>query len=331
MEIAPHAQAVLLLTASLRRGAGADAVEPLTNSEWADFARWLREEGRRPEQLLTGEREGILAAWPGRAPDRARLAELLDRGAALALSLEKWLGAGLWILTRAEDRYPRRLKQRLGWSSPPVLFGCGDPGLLSAPALAVVGPRNAEAAGIEYAAEIGRRAAGEGLAVVSGGARGVDEAAMTGALEVEGTVVGVLADSLLRRSAEARWRPHLLAGNLTFVTPFHPEAAFLAGNAKGRNRYIYCLSDAAVVVGSGRAGGTFGGATENLRRGWVPVWVRHDPGAGSGTAALIEAGAHLLPEDPAEIDLASLGEAPIGGEDEDPGSGSGQMELFGQA
>ena len=177
------------------------------------------------------------------------------------------------------------------------------------------------------------------------------ETAMSGALHVEGTVVGVLADSLLRRTAEARYRPHIMSGDLTLVSPFHPEAESRAGHATGRNRCVYCLSDAAVVVCSGPEGGTWSGATENLRRGWVPLWVRRDPSAASGTAGLFAQGAGRLPDDVEGIDFTALvrgraeaehppadlppepagtaGEEPVRylAPEEDPG----QMDLFGGA
>ena len=54
-------------------------------------------------------------------------------------------------------------------------------------------------------------AAEDGESIVSGGARGVDETAMLGALEVEGTVIGILANGLLRACSSAKYRRHLWA------------------------------------------------------------------------------------------------------------------------
>ncbi len=41
-----------------------------------------------------------------------------------------------------------------------------------------------------------------------------------------------------------------------------------------RNKYIYSLADAAMVVHSGDSGGTWTGAKENLKKQWVPLWVK---------------------------------------------------------
>ncbi len=107
---------------------------------------------------------------------------------------------------------------------------------------------------------MGSQAALQGLSIISGGARGVDENAMVGALAQEGTVVGVLADSLLRAATSARFRPSLMNGNLALISPFNPEAGFDVGNAMARNKYIYCLADAAVVIAADKEqGGTWNG------------------------------------------------------------------------
>jgi hypothetical protein len=86
------------------------------------------------------------------------------------------------------------------------------------------------------------------------------------------------------------------------VSPFYPEAGFNAGNAMGRNRYIYTLADQALVIDSAlRSGGTWEGAVENLKHGWVPLYVR-TPGEGAGNAALVAEGALPFTLTPDSID-----------------------------
>ena len=229
-------------------------------------------------------------------------AELLGRGGALGLALERWQRAGLWVMTRSDPEYPRRLKERLGQESPPVLYGCGDKTLLNHGGIAVVGSRSASENDLAFTERLGSDAAGQGIAIVSGGARGVDQHAMLGAVGNAGVAVGVLADSLLRSATSAKYRKHVASGRLVLISPFNPEARFNVGNAMSRNRYIYCLSDAAVVIGSktGR-GGTWSGAIEDLEAGWVPLWVKRSPDAGSGNPELAARGARWLPEDPGAL------------------------------
>ena len=297
MSIGNQAQAVLLLTAHFGKPKKNEP-KPLSPTEWGRFAKWLKDHGISPEALLQQGSDDVLADWVDRTVTPERVKHLLARAGALGLAAERWERAGLWVLTRADPSYPARLKQRLRTDSPPVLFGCGRRSLLNQGGIAVVGSRHPSEQDLAFAGHLGGEVARQGLSVVSGGARGVDEAAMSGALEREGTAVGILSDSLLRAATSARYRKALMAGNLALVSSFNPEAGFDVGNAMARNKYVYCLADAAIVVtaSSGR-GGTWNGATENLRKGWVPLWVKRQPDPVSGNSELVKRGAKWLPDD----------------------------------
>jgi predicted Rossmann fold nucleotide-binding protein DprA/Smf involved in DNA uptake len=244
------------------------------------------------------------------------------------------------VLTRSDSEYPERLKKRLKLEAPPVLYGCGNRNLLDGRGIAVVGSRDASDDDLSFAAQLGADAASRGFSIVSGGARGVDEAAMLGALEREGTVVGVLADSLLRSATSAKYRKHLMSNDLVLVSPFNPEAGFSVGNAMARNCYIYCLADAAVVVTAGRdKGGTWNGAIGNLRSRWVPLWVRWHPDPRSGNADLVRRGAKWLPDDRSDLSVlfaagdsgfdkrAASGELPFGRSEPGALAGSDEPSL----
>ncbi len=73
---------------------------------------------------------------------------------------------------------------------------------------------------------------------------------MLGALVNNGNAIGVLSDGLFQKSISQTFRKYLSEGNLAFVSPYYPDAGFNVGNAMGRNKYIYCLSIAAIVVHS---------------------------------------------------------------------------------
>ena len=286
-----QAQAILLLTVSFGKS-GNTAAKPLSNKEWARFAVWLNRHDLQPSSLLKGSLDMLLSRWEDRTITLSRLENLLGRGGALGLVLEKWHRAGLWVLTRTDSEYPGRLRKRLKAESPPVLFGCGNKKLLEKGGIAVVGSRNAAEEDIAYTKNLGAAAAAQGYSIVSGGSRGVDQTAMFAALKSEGTVIGVLADSLLRSVTSAEYRKHLKASDLVLVSPFNPEARFHVGNAMARNRYIYSLADAAVVVSSTpNKGGTWHGAIEDLKAGWVPLWVKKSSTGNSGNSELLRRGA----------------------------------------
>ena len=295
MSLSANAQAVLLLTAYFNK-AGDTAVRPLTNKEWGKFALWLKDKGLRPESLLTGKIAELLVGWSDSKMSLDRLEQLMNRGSAMALAVEKWSRAGLWIITRSDPDYPQRLKKRLKNDSPPILFGCGNRSILNQGGIAVIGSRNTSEADLTFSRDLGIKTAEGAFSIVSGGARGVDEAAMLGALETEGTVIGVMADSLLKASSSRKYRQHIMNNNLVLISPFYPEAGFSPGNAMQRNKYIYCLSDSAVAVHSGTKGGTWNGAIENINKQWVPLWVKETQDSEAGNAQLVAKGARWLPQ-----------------------------------
>ena len=306
MNSSNETEAVLLMTAWFSRG-GNRGVRPLTVAEWGRFARWLKSKNLTPGCLIKGPVGELMREFDDRSVTAKRVESLLARGAALALSLEKWERAGIWVMTRSDPDYPSRLKGRLKQNSPATFFGCGDRSLLSGRSLAVVGSRKVEAEGLAYSALLGGAAAREDCSVVSGGAAGVDEAAMFGSLLEGGKAVGVLSDNLMGTCLKEKYRSHIMDGRLALVSPYNPEAGFNAGNAMRRNRYIYCMSDAAFVVHSVKGkGGTWGGAVENLNGRWVKLWVREDGDQSGGNAALEERGALRAPRLVSELDFAGL-------------------------
>ena len=224
--------------------------------------------------------------------EAAGVERLLAAGTSLAFALERSERQGFVAVTPFDAGYPRTLRDRLGDQAPPVLFTVGARELLSAESIGVVGSRAVSREGEAVAREVAHLVVGDGLAVVSGGAKGVDRAAMSAAHEAGGRVVGYLADSLLRRVREPSARRALADGTTCYATPFDPSAGFSAAHAIGRNKLIYASARLTVVVASDLdRGGTWEGATEALRRGYgsVAVWV--GPGAGPGNERLTELGA----------------------------------------
>jgi DNA processing protein len=146
---------------------------------------------------------------------------------------------------------------------------------------------------IDYTESVGRLAAKAGKTLVSGGARGIDQAAMRGALEAGGKVIGVMADSLEKAAMNRDHREMLMEGQLVLISPYDPGAGFNVGNAMQRNKLIYALSDAALVVNSDLGkGGTWAGAVEQLDKlRMVPVYVRSSGAENKAFAALQQKGA----------------------------------------
>lgn len=290
--LSPNTQAILLLTAPLIAGRGTSFSELLSPGEYKRLARHLREIQRQPADLVSPDAADLMRACQP-VIDEARLQRLLGRGFLLSQVIERWQARAIWVVSRADAEYPRRLKVRLREDAPAVIYGCGDMTLLESGGLAVVGSRHVDDTLIDYTMSVGRLAARAGRTLVSGGAKGIDQAAMRGALEAGGKVSGVLADSLEKTTMNREHRNMLLDGQLVLISPYDPSAGFNVGNAMQRNKLIYALADASLVVSSDlNKGGTWTGAVEQLDKlKFVPVYVRSAGGSFPGLDALRSKGA----------------------------------------
>lgn len=300
--LSPNTQAILLLTAPLIAGRGAPSPDLLTPGEYKRLARHLREIQRQPADLVSSEAIETIRACQS-VIDEGRLQRLLTRGFLLSQVIEHWQARAIWVVSRADAEYPRRLKARLREDAPAVLYGCGDIGLLETGGLAVVGSRRVDNDLIDYTMSIGRLAASAGRTIISGGARGVDQAAMRGASESGGKVIGVLAENLEKTVMNREERNHLRDGNLVLVSAYDPSAGFNVGHAMQRNKLIYALADTSLVVSSDlNKGGTWAGAVEQLDKlKFVPVFVRTIGSSSVGLDGLLKKGAFPWPN-PQNVD-----------------------------
>lgn len=290
--LSENTQAILLLTAPLIAGRATASPELLSPREYNRLARHLREEKLQPANLISPDAEQLLRACH-HVVEESRLRRLLGRGFLLSQVIERWQARAIWVMSRGDIEYPRRLKQRLREDAPAVLYGCGDVNLLETGGLAVVGSRYVDDELIEYSMAVGRLAAGAHRTTISGGAKGVDQGAMRGALEAGGRAVGILSDSLEKTAMNHQHRSMIVDAKLVFISPYDPGAGFHVGNAMQRNKLVYALADAALVVNADlNKGGTWAGANEQLEKlRLVPVYVRSTGVISEGLTALRRKGA----------------------------------------
>ncbi len=323
-----NTKAILLLTAPLIIGRERRAsTKPLAAGEYNRLARRLRESQRQPADLL-GDGARRLVEECRLDFDSQRIERLLDRGFLLGQAMERWRTRGLWVTSRADADYPRRLRERLGAQAPPVLYGCGNRESLDSGGLAVLGSRNVDHDLIDYAEGVGHLAAEARRTLFSGGARGIDQAAMRGALDAGGTVTCVLADGLERAATHRDHRDALMNDRLVLICPYDPAAGFFVGHAMQRNKLIYALADAALVVSAEfEKGGTWAGAVEQLRRRpFASVYVRATGETDKGLDGLLKHGAKPWPNAGDAAALRSLLVAPP-----EDGSAPGAAPLLREA
>ncbi len=278
--ISDATKAYLLLTGRLAtsrrsRNGTESAPTPLTISTLNPLVSRLNDLGSRLEDLVS-PRGNELIDELGTNFDVDHLRGLLGRGLRMSLVIERWQQRGIWVLSREDEEYPKLLRSRMRHKAPPIIYGCGESYLFNENGLAIVGSRNASRSVLDFAENIGRQAADNSFSVVSGAARGVDRASITGALDAGGNAVGVLADGLSRAAISQANRIPISEDRLVLITPYDPDAGFSTGNAMGRNKLIFALSNAGLVAETDyEKGGTWAGATEQLKRlKFVPMFVR---------------------------------------------------------
>lgn len=305
--LSPNTQAILLLTAPLLTGRKSGAVELLSPAEYRRLAQHLRSIQRQPADLMASG-SGELSRECAHVLDPSRLERLLGRGFQLSQAIERWQSRAIWVVSRADAAYPRRLKARLREAAPPVLYGCGDAPLLEVGGLAVVGSREVTDELIAYTEQVGAQVAETGKAVISGGARGVDQAAVRGAVNAGGLGVAMLADSLEKAAVNRDYRGAIMDGRQVLASPFDPGSGFNVGHAMQRNKLIYALADCALVVNADlERGGTWAGAVEQLSKlHFCPVYVRSTGDPSAALDALTAKGARPWPNPTSTHELLAL-------------------------
>lgn len=295
MIISTDSQAILLLCSHLGLSSTSE-YPPLTLPEWNALAKKIQSLAIRPGDILNFNQKEIQIHLEVNSDQVERILYLLQRSASLAIELERLESLGINVLTRSDNDYPSRYRQRLKESAPAVLFYSGEKSLLGQPGIAVVGSRHLDDAGKACAEFVGNACGLSGLVLYSGGAKGVDTLSMQAALNARGTAVGILAESLEKAIRNPVNRAAISRGDLCLITPYSPSAPFSVGTAMGRNKLIYTLADFAIVVASdAEKGGTWAGATEALKAKWLPVFVLEHPEMPQGNIMLIQKGALKFP------------------------------------
>ncbi len=241
---------------------------------------------------------GPLRAWLGPLRTEGGASEL-PPPASLAGQAERCRQLAIRCLTLDAPGYPPALRQ-LG-EPPPVLFYRGRLPAADEPMLAIVGSRRASGAGLEMARRLGRAAAAAGFPVVSGLARGIDQAAQRGSLELgpSWAVLGCGLDQIYPPEAKPLAASLEAAGGL--LSEFPPGTPPLPFHFPRRNRLIAALGVGLLVVEAGAASGALHTARESqaLGRelGAVPANPLNPSAAGSNR--LLAEGCHLIlgPED----------------------------------
>lgn len=169
-------------------------------------------------------------------------------------------------LRPGDDLFPESLLSEAA-GNVEVLYGIGDPTVLSKPSVSIIGARRATPYGIAVASMAGRVAGESGIVVVSGGAMGCDCAASAAALDAGGQsiiVSGCGADRIYPSSSEAVFRKAVAQGGaIVALEPWGTSPRTYT--FPKRNAVIAALSPVLVVAEAGERSGTMSTADAALQ------------------------------------------------------------------
>ncbi|NMM29216.1 MAG: DNA-protecting protein DprA [Glaciimonas sp.] len=199
------------------------------------------------------------------------------------------------VLTLADEGYPQAL---LNIADPPLmLYAKGRLALLSAPALAVVGSRNATVQGLANADRFSQALSQAGLTIISGMALGIDAAAHQGGLRGVGSTVAVIGTGAdIVYPARNRSLAHQIADCGCIVTEYPLGMPAIAANFPRRNRIISGLARGVLLVEAALQSGSLitarMAADQNREVFAIPGSI-HSP-LSKGCHLLIKQGAKLV-------------------------------------
>jgi len=271
----------------------------LSEEQLFHWLRLIRSENVGPRtfrQLVNrfGGAQAALEALPDLLARSAhgRTIRIAEPGEARA-ELERAKELGVRFIALGDVDYPPLLREIE--SAPPLLAIRGFAEILSRPCVAIVGSRNASAAGVTFAERLAQGLARENYVIVSGLARGVDLAAHRASLGT-GTIA-VLAGGHAR-PYPAEHQPlieEIVARGGAVVTEMPLEWEPRGRDFPRRNRIVSGLSRGVVVVEAARRSGsliTARFAAEQGREVFAVPGSPLDPRA-EGTNDLLRQGATL--------------------------------------
>jgi len=240
-----------------------------------------------------GSADAALRALPDLAARGGGRAPRISTQSAVEAEMAAVERLGARYLFLGQGLYPPLLAELE--TAPPALVVKGDLSLLEKSPVAMVGARNASAAACRFARQLAHDLGGEGMAVVSGLARGIDTAAHDGAM-ASGTIAVIAGgvDVFYPPENEARQRAIGESGLLIAEQP--PGVEPHARHFPYRNRIIAGLSLGTIVVEAAPRSGsliTARYATEFGRDVMAVPGSPLDPRA-QGCNALIREGAVLI-------------------------------------
>lgn len=262
---------------------------PLGNQEYVRVEERVRESVayRSVGDLLNDDISGLMLRLQISEEEAYRIYSLLNRGVHFSFAIEKMAEHQTQIVSKFDAVYPRRLSARMHDAAPVFFYQIGNADLIGHPAVAILGisgtkTTNEARESVEY---IVREATRLGCTVLTGGELGVSRVAANAVFECGGTLIEVLGGGLYEHSKDPSVERLLNENRCALISLEHPEAMFTISHAISRNKVIFSLADATIILNTDNKRGEMD-AIQNHYCDWIYAWT-----GSLSTAPLIARGA----------------------------------------
>lgn len=276
---------------------------PLGNQEYYRLEERVRESRayRSVGDLFGEDISGLMLRLDISEEEAYRIFTLLNRGVHLSYAIENFAARNTGVVSRFDPEYPHRLTTRMRNMAPVFYYRAGNAELVQKSAIAILG-----ISGVKTTAEaregvetIVRKATETGYAILTGGELGVSRVAANAALECGGSLIDVVGGGFYEHMQNETIRELMEQKRCLLLSLEHPEAMFTISHAIARNKVIFSLADAAIVINTDNKRGEID-ALQNHYCDWIYAW------SGSGlNRQLISRGATPV-ADLRGMDIAAL-------------------------
>lgn len=281
-----NSEAIIILCADLGITKNSRPFQPV---EWGMLAKKMLECNVEPYQVIEMTNEEIKEKLELEDKVVERIRNLILRKKLCLFEVETFKKLGVNIVTRADRDYPRRLKQKLQSSCPPLFYYAGNIRILNKKAVGIIGTREVTQKEVDFIRSTLVKLNPNEHAIVTGGGKGTDAAVQEIGFNKSYDQIQFVADSLFKRMKDPMTLKQLRNNQMLILSITRPDSNFKVGMLMGRNKYIYSQTDLTIIVNSDfEAGSIWNGALEAQKKKLCNIYCMES--TRKGNQALIEKG-----------------------------------------
>lgn len=266
-----------------------DNTAPLTQEEWYDVEKRLKSSSKKSPAKLFGMNKDTLTQILG--IDEYIAYKMIARFSTLnelMFALANLENEGMYITTKYEDNYPKRLSSVLKKRAPLYLYYVGDLNIAQN-MVSIVGPQSMEKRLNSFTKNLVTKIYDEERTLVSSCLKGIDAYALKLHLQLGGNAVCFVSDHMFDK--KRTYSKYIKDGRVLLMSAVDPFAYFNVTNALDRNIYVCGLSELQFITATHiNSGGVWFTTIQNLHYHWTKQLVLDDSRY-NGNIRLLEMGA----------------------------------------